>query len=182
MLSSHGVDTTLVQVVEDVPTSCSIVCVQREGQRPELHARGASDYYDARQFYPFDLVGARPDVRDDVLLCLPYVDYFMPSIEEARTLSNLTDNKDVLQFFLDHGVKTCVFTLGADGAIVADQHTYIHVPAYDVEVVDTTGCGDAFSAGFIAGLIQQKSWEWSARLGRPAWRWWRQGWALTRSW
>ncbi|HST40446.1 MAG TPA: PfkB family carbohydrate kinase, partial [Conexibacter sp.] len=39
------------------------------------------------------------------------------------------------------------------------------VPAYDVEVVDTTGCGDAFSAGFLRGLGLGRSREEAARLG-----------------
>ena len=41
----------------------------------------------------------------------------------------------------------------------------IHVSAYDIEVVDTTGCGDAFTAGFIAGLADGRSLDECAHLG-----------------
>jgi sugar/nucleoside kinase (ribokinase family) len=41
----------------------------------------------------------------------------------------------------------------------------IHVPCYEIDVVDTTGCGDAFTAGFIAGLANDRSLEECAHLG-----------------
>ncbi len=51
------------------------------------------------------------------------------------------------------GATCCVFTLGAEGAYYAHADgTRLHVPAYAIDVVDTTGCGDAFDAGFIAAL------------------------------
>ncbi|MFL5958152.1 MAG: carbohydrate kinase family protein, partial [Solirubrobacterales bacterium] len=43
-------------------------------------------------------------------------------------------------------------TCGADGAMVAEVDRVLRVPAFDIDVVDTTGCGDAFSAGFVVGL------------------------------
>jgi sugar/nucleoside kinase (ribokinase family) len=42
------------------------------------------------------------------------------------------------------------------------------VPAFDVDVVDTTGCGDAFSAGFLRGLSLGRSRANAARLGCAA--------------
>ena len=44
----------------------------------------------------------------------------------------------------------------------------VEVPAYRIDVVDTTGCGDAFSAGFILGRAGGRSWAESARLGCAA--------------
>ena len=113
----------------------------------------------------FDLVGARERARENVLMLLPHIDYFLPSVEEARVLSGYTDVDDVASFFLDQGVGTCVFTLGSGGAIVAAKGVRFKVPAHQVNVVDTTGCGDAFSAGFIAGLVRGYDWELSASLG-----------------
>ena len=55
--------------------------------------------------------------------------------------------------------------MGADGSIVAMGDERIQVPAYDIEVVDTTGCGDAFTAGFIAGLADNRSLTEAAHLG-----------------
>jgi sugar/nucleoside kinase (ribokinase family) len=101
----------------------------------------------------FDLIAATAETAAIVLPLLPHIDYFMPSIEEARDMSGRTKPADCAAFFLDKGAKTCVFTLGGDGAYyAAADGTRLQVPAYDIQVVDTTGCGDAFDAGFIAGL------------------------------
>ena len=101
----------------------------------------------------FDLIAATPETIRDVAPLLPFIDYFMPSIEEARDMSGRASPEDCAAFFLDKGAACCVFTLGAEGA------AYVHrdgrrfmVPAYPIAVVDTTGCGDAFDAGFIAAL------------------------------
>ena len=55
--------------------------------------------------------------------------------------------------------------MGSEGSIIAMGDDRIHVPAYDIEVVDTTGCGDAFTAGFIAGLADGRSLTEAAHLG-----------------
>jgi sugar/nucleoside kinase (ribokinase family) len=45
-------------------------------------------------------------------------------------------------------------TLGADGCLLAsDPGELVHVPGIGTDVVDTTGCGDAFTAGLLAGLL-----------------------------
>lgn len=101
----------------------------------------------------FDLIAASYETRELVLPLLPHIDYFMPSIEEARDMSRQTTVQDCASFYLDKGAGTCVFTLGGDGAYYASADgTRLHVPAYDIKVVDTTGCGDGFDAGFITAL------------------------------
>jgi sugar/nucleoside kinase (ribokinase family) len=56
-------------------------------------------------------------------------------------------------------------TCGGEGAIVVDEQGEEHVPAFVTEVVDTTGCGDAFSAGFLRGLSLGRSRREAAVLG-----------------
>ncbi|MCD6334187.1 MAG: hypothetical protein J7M27_02505 [Candidatus Latescibacteria bacterium] len=59
---------------------------------------------------------------------------------------------------LEAGIETAVITQGADGCLVFDaKEGNFHQPAFDVSVVDSTGAGDAFRAGFIYGRLQQ--WE-----------------------
>lgn len=101
----------------------------------------------------FDLIAAHAGTLPLVEPLLPFIDYFMPSIEEAAAMSGRADRDAAADFFLERGVSCCVFTLGGEGAFYAHRDgTRFRMPAFVVDVVDTTGCGDAFDAGFIAGL------------------------------
>jgi sugar/nucleoside kinase (ribokinase family) len=98
---------------------------------------------------------------------LPYTDYFMPSIEEARALTGLVDIEDAASYFLDLGVGACVFTLGAEGAFYRDQSGRSFLsPAFDVEVKCTCGCGDAFDGGFAVGLVKGFDVETTVRFAQ----------------
>lgn len=116
----------------------------------------------------WDLVGAGPDTWSFVEPLLPHIDYFIPSIEEAEILSGLKGVEENILFFQSRGVTCPVLTMGGDGSIIAMGNERIHVPVYDIDVVDTTGCGDAYTAGFIAGLADDRSLEECAHLGTAA--------------
>jgi len=100
---------------------------------------------------------------------LPNTDYFLPSIEEAQALSGLTGRGDIARFFIDLGVSVCVLTMGAEGAYYhhADG-TSFHQPAFDVDVVCSCGCGDAFNAGFATGLHAGFDAEMTVRLAQAS--------------
>lgn len=116
----------------------------------------------------FDLIAPDSDTMAIVGPCLPYIDYFMPSMEEAAILSGRSQPADAGRFFLDRGAKTCIFKCGDKGSYVVTADTTIHVPAFAVDVVDTTGCGDAYCAGFIAGLSRGWEIEKACRLATAA--------------
>jgi sugar/nucleoside kinase (ribokinase family) len=117
----------------------------------------------------FDLIAATAQTISIVEPLLPHIDYFMPSIEEARDLSGRQAPQDCAAFFLDKGTACCVFTLGAEGAYYAHcDGARLHVPAYKIHVVDTTGCGDAFDAGFIAALHHRMDPETAIRFAQAA--------------
>ncbi len=117
----------------------------------------------------FDLIAANAETAEIVKPLLPYIDYFMPSIEEAKDMSGQKTAEDCAKFYLDHGSKCCVFTLGGDGAFYAHRDgTRVKSPAYEVKVVDTTGCGDAFDAGFIAALHHKMDVETSLRFAQAS--------------
>lgn len=102
-----------------------------------------------------DVFAGSPRDLPAVARVLPYTDYFMPSIEEAQALCGLSDRGDTAKFFLDMGVKACVLTLGGDGAYYHDRDgVRFHVPAFDIAVKCTCGCGDAFDAGYAVGLVR----------------------------
>jgi sugar/nucleoside kinase (ribokinase family) len=121
----------------------------------------------------FDLVAIqRPDLLDLIEPCLPYIDYFMPGLEEAVMMCGLTDRMEVIRFFLDRGARYTVFKMGGAGSSIAwlddDQVREIRIPAFNVPVVDSTGCGDAYCAGFIVGLLQGWDLERCGLLGTAA--------------
>ena len=58
--------------------------------------------------------------------------------------------------------------LGSDGCAVFSEHGDFALPAYDVEVADTTGAGDCFCGGFLAGLARGMDLEQAARLATAA--------------
>jgi sugar/nucleoside kinase (ribokinase family) len=121
----------------------------------------------------FDQVAVnRPDLADIVVPCMPYVDYFMPGFEEAVMMSKLTDRRDVIRFFLEAGAKHTVFKMGGEGSSIAWEKDgkveEIRVPTFKVPVVDSTGCGDAYCAGFITGLSMGWGLEQAALLGTAA--------------
>jgi sugar/nucleoside kinase (ribokinase family) len=115
----------------------------------------------------------RPDLLDVIAPALPYVDYFMPGLDEARMICGLQDRGDVVRFFLDRGVRHTVFKMGAEGSSIAHRGAEgeiveTRVPAFAATVVDSTGCGDAYCAGFIIGL--RRGWDLidCARFGSAA--------------
>ena len=117
----------------------------------------------------FDLVAIdRPDLLDLIEPCLPYIDYFMPGLDEARMMCKLDARQDVIDFFLDRGAGHTVFKMGAQGSSIASRDGEIRLPALEAPVVDSTGCGDAYCAGFIAGLGMGWSVEDAGRLGTAA--------------
>ncbi len=117
----------------------------------------------------FDLIAANSETEKIVKPLLPFIDYFMPSIEEAKDMSGMSTAVDCAKFYLDHGATCRIFTLGGDGAYYAHSDgTRVKSPAYEVGVVDTTGCGDAFDAGFIVALHHKMDVEKSLRFAQAS--------------
>jgi sugar/nucleoside kinase (ribokinase family) len=121
----------------------------------------------------FDLVAMeRPDLLDLIEPCLPFVDYFMPGLEEAVMMCGLTDRQEVIRFFLERGAGHTVFKMGDQGSSIAylkdGEVIEKRIPGYKVPVVDSTGCGDAYCAGFIVGLSMGWGLEKAAQLGTAA--------------
>lgn len=96
---------------------------------------------------------------------LPHTDYLLPNDEQVLGFTGAPSVAAGARAFLDRGVGCVAVTRGAQGALVASPDEMIEVPAYDVAVVDTTGCGDAFSAGFLRGLSLGRDLRGAAALG-----------------
>lgn len=105
-----------------------------------------------------DLIQARRETLALVEPLLPYVDFFMPSIDETNAMVGTEDPAACARFFIDKGAGACAISLGADGSFVMTRDgRQFTVPAFEVAVRDTSGCGDSYTGGFIAGLV--RDWD-----------------------
>lgn len=89
----------------------------------------------------------------------------MPNAGELELLSGMADYRKGAEAMLRKGVKVVAVKLGSRGCYVTDGKQSCHVEAFKVNVVDTTGAGDSFCAGFLYGLIRGKSLEECGRIG-----------------
>jgi sugar/nucleoside kinase (ribokinase family) len=88
---------------------------------------------------------------------LPFIDIFLPSIEEAKMITGKKEPEDIAGFLLSHGVKTVGLKMGTKGSYIATNNERHFIPTFKVKTVDATGAGDAFVAGFLTGIV--KGWD-----------------------
>ncbi|MEU3342901.1 carbohydrate kinase family protein [Streptomyces sp. NPDC002144] len=105
---------------------------------------------------------------DQIEPILPYIDYLLPNEDQVLGFSEEQDLVTGAGKFLAGGTGLVAVTRGGDGALLVTAEGTEAVPAFDVEVVDTTGCGDAFSAGFLRGVSLDRTPKEAAVLGNAA--------------
>jgi sugar/nucleoside kinase (ribokinase family) len=107
-------------------------------------------------------------ILDWIAPAFAHLDYLLPNEEQVLALTGSSDLAAGCHALLERGIGCVAATCGADGAVVVDREGAARVPAFDVDVVDTTGCGDAFSAGFLRGLSLGRAPADAAALGCAA--------------
>ncbi|GII61246.1 sugar kinase [Sphaerisporangium krabiense] len=112
-----------------------------------------------------DLLSNMAELMPGARAFLPYVDYFLPNEEQALLISGAPGVEEAARLLLEDGPAGVLVTRGAEGSLVATFDGLVRVPALETPVVDTTGCGDAYCAGFIAGLLEGQDLTTAARLG-----------------
>jgi sugar/nucleoside kinase (ribokinase family) len=93
------------------------------------------------------------DRHDDLARLLPEIDYFLPNDDEARLFTRKNDPVEQASALQAAGARTPIVTCGARGAAAARGRQRWRCGAYDMPIVDPSGCGDAFAAGVITGII-----------------------------
>jgi sugar/nucleoside kinase (ribokinase family) len=206
----YGIHTEGVVFKEGVQTSCSMLPIRPNGERPALHVLGANaqfglddvqwdviaeaDYLHFGGTYllprldgeptaailkfakehgvvtTLDMIAmGRPDALALIEPALPYIDYFMPGLDEARSICGRQERSDIITFFLDRGVGHTVFKMGSEGSSIARKGVpEIRIPSFQAPVVDSTGCGDSYCAAFIVGLSKGWGLEEAGRFGAAA--------------
>jgi ribokinase len=94
-----------------------------------------------------------------LLPLLHYVDQILLNQEEARELTGVIELEKAAKAIIKSGLKMVIIKRGPDGVFAMNHSKSFSVPAYPVKVVDTTGAGDAFSAGFITAQLEGKNFE-----------------------
>ncbi len=92
---------------------------------------------------------------ENIRSILPHVSYFLPTDNEAEQITKQKNVEDMAKFLLDQGVENVVIKMGAKGAYAHNGKDAQYIKGVPVKtVVDTTGAGDSFVAGFLASLAR----------------------------
>ncbi|MEV0346834.1 PfkB family carbohydrate kinase [Nonomuraea sp. NPDC050680] len=135
-----------------------------------------------------DLLSEMPDLLGMARAFLPHVDYVLPNDSQALLMAagltagsgssagegdspsspSVAEVSAAALALLAEGPRGVLVTMGAEGSLVVTEAGIEQVPALKVEVSDTTGCGDAYCAGFITGLLHGQDVVGAARWGTAA--------------
>ena len=115
------------------------------GAASTAHPKGEKDYYILRKL-------------------IKYLHIVKASTEDCQYLFHSRDipANEIPHLFVEWGAKIGIVTLGKNGSIVADKKRQLRVPAFSSNVIDCTGAGDVYSAGFLAEYLKTKNVEKSA--------------------
>ncbi len=150
----------------DLLGSCSFLHVGGTPLMPAIDGEPLSRVFrfarDKGIISTYDLLALpHPQLESSIEKCLPYVDYFMPGLEEVAMISGEKEEQEIFSYCFDRGATHLVLKDGERGSIYTSSEkrheTPVRVPSYRVPVVDSTGCGDSYCAGFITGLSM--GWE-----------------------
>jgi sugar/nucleoside kinase (ribokinase family) len=94
---------------------------------------------------------------EEVAALLPSVDVFLPNLDEATAMTGLDEPQAAARALQMLSGGVVIVKLGSEGCVTVAPGSSVWTRAPAVDVVDSTGAGDAFNAGVIAGLIDDAS-------------------------
>jgi sugar/nucleoside kinase (ribokinase family) len=114
---------------------------------------------------PRDFISAGLGTESELDEVLSLADVLKPCKAAAREMTGEDDPACMAEKLLAQGPAMVALTMGADGCLVATSDGVTHCPGFRVQVVDTTGAGDAFLGGLSYALLQRRA---PAEAGRFA--------------
>ena len=112
-------------------------------------------------------IGTEPAIqaRPRIMEMLPKLDVIFPNETELTLLGEGRSMDDSLNYLLDGRANAIATKCGHKGSVLAIGNKRINLPAFNINVKDTTGAGDTFNAGVVLGRLVGLSWEASVALG-----------------
>lgn len=164
---------TAADVEPSLLNSCKILQVGGTFHLPAFDGEGAAELFrlahKAGAITSMDVTNDFSGRWDEIIRpCYRHLDYFLPSIDQAALISGREDPWDIAGFFLERGVGHVVIKLGGEGSFYRAKDTAFYCGTYSVPVMETTGAGDAFCAGFLTALLRRKSAEACVLSGTAA--------------
>jgi ribokinase len=89
----------------------------------------------------------------------------MPNRGELELITGYADYVKGADALIAKGAKIVAVKLGSDGSYVTNGRDRVRIEAFDVKAIDTTGAGDAFDAGFLYGLLNNRGLHESGKIG-----------------
>ncbi len=114
----------------------------------QAHSKGIPVFADTK------IPNFRRLTLDDIADSLAMVDYITPNEDEARFFTGEDRPDKMAEAFLARGVKNVIIKLGGKGCLLVNNEEKIHLYAHKIDVVDATGAGDNFMAGFVSEIIR----------------------------
>ncbi len=148
-------------VAADSVLVCDYFCAPALRGEPTASLLGAARARGARTFFDtaWDPAEFAPSTRDEVMALLALADVFLPNEAEARALAGVSDPRAAARALQRESGGWVVVKLGPAGCHAAGPDgVELAERAPVVDVVDTTGAGDAFNAGLVAALAGGLDW------------------------
>lgn len=125
--------------------------------RISIDAQGYLREVRGEKVYPIDWA--------EKLEILAHTDIIKVNEHEMEVITGLTDPRAAAKCLAEWGVKEVCVTLGSEGSIILAEGKFYDIPAYEPkEIVDATGCGDTYSAGYLWCRAQGMGFEESGKF------------------
>ena len=95
----------------------------------------------------------RETAKKQILDVLPLADVIKVNNEELEFITDISDFRKGAEKLLKYGIKICIVTLGEKGSFYLTNYFSGIIPIFDVETIDSTGCGDSFTSGLLSFLV-----------------------------
>ncbi len=146
-------------LADDIPVS--LIKMLAAKARVSLDVQGYLREVRNENVYPIDWA--------DKLEALRYIDILKANEHEMEVLTGSSDVYTAARILNEWGVKEVVITLGSMGSVIYKEAVFYHIPAYKpIAIVDATGCGDTYMAGYlyqrINGADIQEAGEFAAAM------------------